>query len=280
MKRLILFAILLVTITAVMTHAVNGAPLITPIQYIDFSTLQQSKTARVQAVLSPYTLQLEDGSLIHLSSLDIPGAQGDQTGPYALMVMDVMEDAFLGQEITLYQGKDRAGLTNRMGHLIGHIERKSDKLWAQGMLLRLGLARVRTRSYTPDLSASMLAIENAARLEKAGLWAQDVFRIYDAASPALNDLKEGFAIIEGNVRSTAIKNNRVYINFGNNWKTDMTVSIAPSDKKRFLEASVDPLGYNGKTLRVRGWLEHYNGPYIQISHPQAVQVIDPPKETN
>jgi len=65
----------------------------------------------------------------------------------------------------------------------------------------------------------------------------------------------------------------VYLNFGKNWRDDFTVSIAPENKRVFSKQSINPLEWNGKILRVRGWVEDYNGAYIEIDHPQAVEVL-------
>jgi micrococcal nuclease len=33
------------------------------------------------------------------------------------------------------------------------------------------------------------------------------------------------------------------------------------------------MGLNGKTIRVRGWVRNYNGPLIEITHPQQIEVL-------
>lgn len=270
-----LFFLLTALFTMIYSAPVKAVPLITPIQYIDFSDLQLAKTGVVQTILTPYTLLLRRGEIIYLSSIDIPDAHTETPGPYALMVMDILNDALSGQEVKIYQSKNEHGQGNRMGHLIAHIERTSDRLWVQGMLLRLGLARVRTRTYNRDLAQAMFKIENAARTDKDGLWQDKQYRIFDADDKALEAL-EGFQIIEGKIIGTAMKNNQIYLNFGPSWKSDTTVSITSEDRKIFNKSGVDPMSWNGKTIRARGWLDHYNGPYMQVSHPEAIEIIDPP----
>jgi hypothetical protein len=84
---------------------------------------------------------------------------------------------------------------------------------------------------------------------------------------------KSWQIVEGKVESVATKNNRTYINFGKDWRTDFTVSIKSGDKRDFSKRGINPLDWGGKHIRVRGWLDEYNGPYIQINHPESVEIL-------
>ena len=48
---------------------------------------------------------------------------------------------------------------------------------------------------------------------------------------------------------------RVYFNFGDDWKTDFTVTIGVPARRMFREAGTDSLSLGGKRMRVRGWLK-------------------------
>jgi len=161
---------------------------------------------------------------------------------------------------------------NRMGHDLVQLERLDNHAWAQGALLRLGLARVKTTKVNADLADDMLALETLARREKIGIWAEDGFALF-TADDAQNAVGT-FAIVEGQIESVALKKNRIYINFGKDWKRDFTVSIAPADKRVFSKAKLDPLGWGGKRIRVRGSVRDYNGPYMEVTHPAAIEFLD------
>ena len=178
----------------------------------------------------------------------------------------------IGKSVALYQTVNRdQGRVNRMGHNIAQLERESDKAWIQGALLSLGLARARTTQRNPEMAQQMYDLEQAAMAQKLGIWEKTV----KVLTPDETSFYEGsFQIVEGRIVSTALKQNRVYLNFGQNWKDDFTVSIAPEDKRVFLKQNLDPLQWNGKQVRVRGWIESYNGPYMQINHPQAIEVAE------
>lgn len=244
----------------------------------DFSAMQYMGQAKVEQIIDPQTIRLNDGRLIWLSGLDFPDNDPRDPGPLAVTTRDILSDYLDGETIRIYQTKTRdKGRQNRMGHEIAHITRKSDGGWVQGMLLSLGLARVRTTPDTPQLASTMYQREQDARGEKIGLWEEEKFQILTPDTAA--DKIGSFQIIEGHIQKAALVRNTLYLNFGANWRTDFTVMIEPADKRKFQKAGLDPLGWNGKTIRVRGWLEEYNGPLIRLKHPEAVEILNSASES-
>jgi len=158
-----------------------------------------------------------------------------------------------------------------MGHALAQLKLVKDDIWAQGVLLKLGLARVKTSAENAHMADEMLALEAAARKDKIGIWADDAYQILtpEEAQDALGD----FAIVEGRIESVALKKNRIYINFGKDWKSDFTVSIAPEDKRAFSKVKLDLLNMGGTRVRARGWLRDYNGAYMEVTHPAALEII-------
>ncbi len=233
--------------------------------------MKRAGQGKVKAVIDPLTLILENDQIIHLSGINIPGAYGQNISPLAVVARDILKDFLVGQRVQLYQTNNKqSGRINRMGHDLVHLERMDNNAWAQGMLLTLGLAHVKTTASTAHLAPDMLALEAKARNEKLGIWQE-----MDVLNPAnAQEANGSFAIVEGKVESVAIKKNRIYINFGKDWRRDFTVSIAPEDKRAFSNVKLDPLNWGGETIRVRGNIRDYNGPYMEINHPEAVEFID------
>jgi micrococcal nuclease len=52
------------------------------------------------------------------------------------------------------------------------------------------------------------------------------------------------------------------------------VTVAPQDRKLFRAARFDLKKLAGKRVRVRGWVELYNGPEMEIATPAAIQRLD------
>jgi len=238
-----------------------------------FPDLKYTGQDKVVQIISPLTRRLHDGRLIRLSGLDFPDYNPDRPGNMAVTAVEILRDMLEGKDVNIYQTERKnTGRLNRMGHHIAHLERKEDGAWVQGSLLSLGLARVRTSPRNPEMAPQMYALEEKARAEKLGLWEIGDFKVL---SPEEAENKTGsFRIVEGRIESVSLKQNRIYINFGLNWRDDFTVSIPPASRRAFSKAGLDPLQWNGKTIRARGWLESYNGPYIEIGHPQAIEILN------
>ncbi len=238
----------------------------------DYADLRQTGTGIVMQVISPATLQLKSGEIIRLTGLYFPDYSEDDAGPFALLSVKILRDMLEGQKVTLYQTRNKSvGRMNRMGHTLAHVVRDSDQAWAQGVLLQLGLAMVQTDFGNPEMAAQMLALEEEARKEKAGLWEKTI-RILKPEETSAH-IGE-YVIVQGMTESVALKNNRLFLNFGKHWKNDFTVTVSPENKRSFSKAGVNPLDWSKQTLRVRGVLTELNGPNMEVDHPGAIVKVD------
>jgi len=67
----------------------------------------------------------------------------------------------------------------------------------------------------------------------------------------------------------------VYLNTGADWRNDFTARLERPAVSLFAEAGRDVAALKGKRVRIRGWLRLYNGPFIDVTHPQQIEVLDP-----
>ena len=117
----------------------------------------------------------------------------------------------------------------------------------------------------------MLALESEARAAQRGIWG---LRFYAVRTPReLSSWIGTLQLVEGKVLKAARIKGRVYLNFGDDWKIDFTVTIGVPARRMFREAGTDPLSLEGKRIRVRGWLKRYNGPMIAATHPEQIEVV-------
>lgn len=230
-------------------------------------------TGRVTAVIDSLRIIIDGKTTYQLSSLDIPDLNQDDPGEFAFQARNLLEREFKNKDVYIYQTADpNLGRTNRMGHHLAHITRKSDDVWAQGSLLKYGLARVRSTRANRDLVPLMLEMEQKARRAKRGLWASDQYQILTPQTATV--APSAYQIVEGKIRQIATVKNRIYLNFGDRWQTDFTVSLSPETRRLFSKEGHDVMQWSGKTIRVRGWLENYNGPYIELDHPERIEFIE------
>lgn len=145
-------------------------------------------------------------------------------------------------------------------------------LWLQGKLLSEGLAFVDPQAGDIPQQTEMVEQESAARHAKLGIWSDPFY----AGKPAekLTEQDEGrYAFVRGKVVDAIRIKNKVYLNFGPDWRKDFTVMIAARNMKPFRAASLDPLALKGQTILVRGWLKHNFGPMIETTRPEQITVL-------
>jgi endonuclease YncB( thermonuclease family) len=227
---------------------------------------------KVTGIIDGVTLELDNEKKVRLTGVWVPWETGNDPGENVQKAVVLLKKIAYGRFVRLYQGvKQDVGRTNRMGDILAQAER-DDGMWLQGALIYAGLGFVMTSESNPELAERMYKVEEDARKRKAGLWADPRWGILTPEQvPAfVNE----FRIVEGTVFSTAMRNNVFYINFGRDWKTDFTVSVPSNRRVAFARAGMDMQKLNGKHIRVRGWVRHYNGPMIEVTHPQQIEVLD------
>jgi endonuclease YncB( thermonuclease family) len=160
---------------------------------------------------------------------------------------------------------------DRHGRLLVYL-RGADGAWVAEALLAAGLARVFTQPGVAARARAMLAAEAAARTARRGLWAFPQFRVLRANEAGRR--LDRFQIVEGRLRGTARVRDLLYLNFGEDWRTDFTVGIDRVALASFRRSGLGPERWRGKTLRVRGWLLWRNGPFIAATHPEQIEVLD------
>ncbi|MGE0408390.1 MAG: thermonuclease family protein [Amphiplicatus sp.] len=147
----------------------------------------------------------------------------------------------------------------------------SDGGTMQERLVASGEARVRPESDDRPFIQRLLALEGEARATRRGLWRAPAFRVFDAAdaAPAVG----AFNLVEGVVVTAAKRGGRVYLNFGEDYRTDFTAAAKPSAARRWAKAGLDLVALADARLRLRGHVVWINGPSIEIVHPMQVECL-------
>ncbi len=161
---------------------------------------------------------------------------------------------------------------DRNGRTLAHVVR-DDGLWLQQELLRKGWARVYTFPDNRQFADELYAAEREARAAKRGLWADKYYAVRAPDPDALKRDLGTFQIIEGRVVDAAKIRGRYYLNFGNDFRTDFTATIAPDAVAPFARAKIDLLALKDKNVRVRGYLRDFRGPQIELTHPEQIEVL-------
>ena len=107
-----------------------------------------------------------------------------------------------------------------------------------------------------------------------GLWSDPQYAIMDAGD--LTGLVAGrgrFAVVEGKVLSVRESGGTIYVNFGRRWSQALTVTISKRQERIFTGAGREPKALENRRLRVRGWIEVRNGPRIEASRPEQIELV-------
>lgn len=267
--------------SATMGHASSGSTPPSPSQYVtNLSKIAPQNFRDLRAMTTPITVQKvldgvsflgQDNQIYRLAGIDIPAPESDM-GAQAINALRTLIE---GKPIRGYMSKkDSKGRTNRMGQILIHAVTK-DNVWAQGYLIENGLARVATTISNPEQASSMLIIESNARAQGKGIWAKDESRVI-SSDDALNRLNS-FQVVEGVITSSATVRNQMYLNFGirgqSDWRKDFTVGISPTLRRALAKNKVNTMELQNARVRVRGWVQNYNGPYIELDHPEQLEIL-------
>ncbi len=237
----------------------------------------------VRDVVDGDTVELVDGREIRLVGIQAPklplGRPNFREWPLAREAKAALERLVLGKEVTMsFGGRRRDRHLRWLAHLhlktggSGTPQRGFDNArWVQGAMLSLGLARVYSFADNRSAVAEMLARERAARAARRGIWGHAYYRILDhlEAGRHINS----FQLVEGRVLTVAPTRARVFLNFGQNYRTDFTLVIERRNLKHFEDRGRRLVELAGKRVRVRGWLKRRNGPMIAVTHPEQIEML-------
>jgi micrococcal nuclease len=226
--------------------------------------------ATVVRVVDGDTVAIDTGAEVRLAGIQAPklplGRPGFRKWPLADEAKAALEEMSAGRRVTLaYDG----ARIDRWGRLLAQLH--AGDVWLQREMLRRGLARVYTFRDNRSHAAALYEAEDEARRARRGIWALDWYRIL--AHGETDGHIGTFQLVEGTPVSVAVVRGTGYLNFGRDWKSDFTASISESDMRTFRRAGVDIHVYEGKLIRVRGWLVSRNGPMIAVTHPEQIEVL-------
>ena len=64
------------------------------------------------------------------------------------------------------------------------------------------------------------------------------------------------------------------MNFGRRWSEALTVTVPKRHERAFAAAGLTPKALENRRLRVRGWVEERNGPRIEATRPEQIEIAE------
>lgn len=217
--------------------------------------------ASVTAILDGRGLRLADGREIKLAGIDVPQTAAGRAA---------LENLVLGKDIAL---TGPSNTTDRYGRTLAFAFVNGSETPVQYNLLALGQARVAPFVQDDSCSSVLLAQEQKAREARIGLWADPGYAVRAAGDgPAIKPLRGRFSVAEGRVVSVRESGGTIYVNFGRRWSEALTVTILKRHERSFAAAGIEPKSLEGRIVRVRGYVDVRNGPVIEATQPQQIEV--------
>lgn len=227
----------------------------------------------VEKALDGQTLALKDGRTLRLESIQAPAMNpanpAFQAWPLAEEAREKLATIAGQFDLTINPVIDPL---DRYGRLIAQVIRP-DGLWLQGEMVKSGLARVETTEANHSRADELLLIEAEARAARRGIWDLAFYAVRDHTD--LANLVGTFQLVEGRILDVTRIRGHVYMNFGQNWRRDFTIDIAPHDRRAMEKQGVDFFKLKGQQVRIRGWLQYKNGPMITMDHRAQLEVLTP-----
>jgi len=241
--------------------------------------LPAGEGATVASVQDGETLELTDGRRVRLLGIKAPspplGWKREDPWPFVAEAKEALSKLTSGATVELHFDERRS---DRHDHVLAqvYVVRGETKTWVQEALITEGLARVYSLADTRACASELLMRETAAREARRGIWHSWAYRVQDASDVRrLGRLTRTYQLVEGTVHAVGEGRKWIYVNFAEDWRHDFTIAIARKDLAAFETAGFDLERLAGKRVRVRGWVEWWNGPMIKATHPEQIEVLAP-----
>ncbi len=221
---------------------------------------------RLARVVSGDVFELQDGRVVRLAGVVAPRPPtGSKAGqPLWQEAKSQLREILQGHELVFHQvGHDR------FGRIVSHVMAGPKGIWAQGQMLRLGFARVKTSAQDHSRARLMLRLENESRIAKNNIWRHGFYRV---RQPDALDADFGsFQIVAGKILSVANGRSNTYLNFGPNWRQDFTAQANRKVTRAFAKAGMRLSRLSGRNVQVRGLILPQNGALIKLGHPSQLE---------
>jgi endonuclease YncB( thermonuclease family) len=228
-------------------------------------------SSSVANVLDGRSFVLKDGREVRIAAIEVPPVPAaNQSTTAGAAAKAALEALLAGQMVEL---QDPFQSTDRYERTIAFVQRAGMKESVGHTMLALGLARVAARVGNAACAAELLSRERVARTAKLGLWADPRYEVREAGDGLQLLAALGhFTVVEGRVLSVRESGGTIYLNFGRRWSEALTVTISKRQERIFAAAGIGPRRLENLMVRVRGWIEERNGPRIEASRPEQIEV--------
>ena len=243
---------------------------------VDACQLTTGARVSVLSIENSETLKLTDGRVVRLLGVLGPRPPlvnaATSAWPAEQQAQDALRILVGGRQVTLAFDQRRR---DRYGQILAHVFvwHNGNRLWVQGELLAHGHARAAVLPGNTACLNALISHERLAHAPPRGVWRRNFYRVLKPNPPKwlLTKQRHRFVIIEGRISNVAIRKSKIYLNFGKDWRRDFTAALHKRGLHQTSTTLADLIALKGQRVRVRGWIERRNGPYIKLAHPGLIE---------
>jgi len=162
---------------------------------------------------------------------------------------------------------------DRYGRILAQVF-DPDGAWLQEAQVSAGQARVHGDGSNRTGLRDLLAREAEARAALRGLWRHPAFAVRGAGDRKLRRMAGSFQIVVGRVVTAAIIRDTGYLNFGPDRRTDFTLVVRKPVLAMLDPAVLDFSRLGGRSIRCRGWIDLHDGPSMDLSCPEQIELLE------
>ncbi len=237
-------------------------------------SVQSSYAEIVKYVYDGDTFVTTDNKKVRLLNINTSetAKRNKPSEPYAVEAKNFLQNLVINKEVILVFDKEKKDKYKRY---LAYVYLK-DGTFVNSKMLSEGLAHLYTFPKNVEKFEELHLAETLARKEKKGIWSHKRWKMQDANSnKPVEKFRFGkYQTFKGTVKDVAAVGNKIFLNFGTNWRTDFSVEINKKNLKYFKQEGINPATYyKNKKLIIRGILVPVNGALIKATHPQQLEVI-------
>lgn len=240
---------------------------------------QAARTATVAEVIDGHTVRLDDGSEVRLIGALPPQTprwwKGEGVWPPAGRARRELEKLIGSSKVELRFAPSEEQRDRHERFLAQlFVLRGEERIWAQGHMVGTGFAQAYSLKGHRACARALQDREQIARTARSGLWRKGRYAVLQATnSGALSKRGGSFQLVEGTVLTAGRKSQWTFLNFDTDWRKDFTVAIRAGDRRAFQGSDVALDRLEGAKVRVRGWIERWNGPVVKATHPEQIELL-------
>ena len=214
-------------------------------------------------------LRLTDGRVLRQASIHVPQVKTSDAlwRPRLSETLAVSRELLVGEPLEL---TSPSPYRDRVGRIVTRL-RRIDGVDPAHELLRRGLAVFRPDLGSAPDASRLASLERQAREARRGLW-----RLADPPIEAhwnAQRLVGSYGIVWGRALRVAEARRYHYVNFGDQWREDFTIRVPNKALRRLAKSDFEIMKLEGRKIEARGWVFEENGPMIEMTNRNAVEIV-------